>query len=187
MKTKKLIIGAMIAAGLTSGAFAADMTIERQKELCNKSKDKIWVEKTKACIPKNPCMDSKYEAYCDRTFKDINYAKPGVFFIMHYDVDEFIERDSRYVSLLLKDENYITFEFSGLTDTDASGLFMMSCAMMRGEYGGSYFLSPSNSTEYVCKNVSEEDCKKYADRSPIYNSQTLECKIQRSGNIKLMD
>lgn len=71
---KNIIISAILVAS-TFGANAATMTLERQKELCNKSTTKIWVDAgvLSSCVSKAPCWDTSpvSRKFCDnKSFAD---------------------------------------------------------------------------------------------------------------------
>lgn len=74
MKKKTLfnisVIALAVTAAIQFGASAMD--VARQKELCDKSKTKVWIESDKACIPENPCKKDKYAKYCNKTFSGID-------------------------------------------------------------------------------------------------------------------
>ncbi len=71
MKVKNILM-TTVAMAMVCGAASAEMTRERQKELCDKSPIRIWVEKTGSCVPKNACKAAdRFKSYCNRTFKDI--------------------------------------------------------------------------------------------------------------------
>jgi len=65
----KKILLSVIAGLIAIGSASALPSPEDRKALCEKHPDKyVWVAKTQACIPINPCMsdDKKIEkAYCD--------------------------------------------------------------------------------------------------------------------------
>lgn len=67
MKTK-LILGALLCATICGSAFA--ISVDDRQAFCNQYPDKyVWVEKTQACVPVDPCdstiQDIK-DAYCVR-------------------------------------------------------------------------------------------------------------------------
>ena len=73
-KTFCSILAGMVVVG---SAFADAPTIEDRRALCEKHPDKyVWVEKTEACVPINPCESDNAEiksAYCDAvTFSSIH-------------------------------------------------------------------------------------------------------------------
>ena len=74
----KVLIGGVMMATLAATSANAAITVEQRKAACEKSADKVWVDTTEACVPKNACNNSAYEAYCNRDFSDIHVASIAV-------------------------------------------------------------------------------------------------------------
>ena len=71
MKTK-LILGALLGATICGSAFA-DASVDTRRAFCEQADGFVWVEKTQACIPENPCdftveadQPEIYDAYCKK-------------------------------------------------------------------------------------------------------------------------
>ena len=65
MKTK-LILGALLGATICGSAFA-DASVDKRRDFCKQTDGFVWVEKTQACIPENPCESTNEEikkSYC---------------------------------------------------------------------------------------------------------------------------
>ncbi len=75
MKVSKIILASLLGVVVVNSAIADDY--EGARNRCKSKSDKIWVEKTHECIPENPCKDSKFEAYCNRMFKDVEVQDLG--------------------------------------------------------------------------------------------------------------
>ena len=74
----KILVGGIMGVILATTCANAALTTEQLRAACEKSDKTVWVEATNACIPKNPCNDSKYDTYCDNTFSDLHVASPVV-------------------------------------------------------------------------------------------------------------
>ncbi len=78
---KKTLLSVLAGLTVMGSAFADGPSVEDRKKLCQLLIDKgthVWVEKTKACIPVNPCKSDDVqikEAYCinDLTFDGVGY------------------------------------------------------------------------------------------------------------------
>lgn len=82
MNKKKLLsnVITMTAVAVISSVAHGAMSIERQQELCNKSKQKkVWDEYHNVCVPQNACKkeqknkeNNKYAAHCTDVFNEID-------------------------------------------------------------------------------------------------------------------
>lgn len=62
----------MAAVAVISSTAHGAMSIERQQELCNKSKNKIWDSFYQRCVPENACAKDNYMAHCQMVFSNID-------------------------------------------------------------------------------------------------------------------
>lgn len=66
---KKIIMTSLAVIFAAGAVCAAEMTVERKRELCNKSDKKVWVESDTACVPIDACDKNNYrEKYCAGSF-----------------------------------------------------------------------------------------------------------------------
>lgn len=74
MNKKNFLTGiiTMTAVAVLHTAAHSAMSIERQQELCNKSKNKVWDEYSSVCVPENACKNDKYVGHCQSVFSDID-------------------------------------------------------------------------------------------------------------------
>ncbi|MDR1696702.1 MAG: hypothetical protein LBR41_00585 [Rickettsiales bacterium] len=88
---KKRIMGAVIATAAISNANSATMSLERQRELCDKSATKMWVEETNACVNmssfqiamKKSCQGKWWNVF-DKDEKGVFYARENECFFDMY-------------------------------------------------------------------------------------------------------
>lgn len=121
------MIGAFLSAVVISGASAYDQT---DKEKCLANPDKVvWVEAKGACVPKNPCTNDKFKAYCDeKTFasiNDISWLHASILGNLRLGPNgagaDFKTSvvDENYI-YILDSVDYIVYKFSGFTDEQSS-------------------------------------------------------------------
>lgn len=128
---KKLFLFALAGLMVVGSAFALPSPEDR-KALCEKRPDKyVWVAKTEACVPINPCLSNNDEirkAYC------IGFALPR-----EQDKREMIIR--RYAEKVLgvrvdniKELNTCPDQEVGVSCSKAVGIYMSDGMYMVGEY-----------------------------------------------------
>lgn len=64
----KKILSSILVGTVVVGTATALPTPGDRKKVCEQNPQKVWVEKTKACIPTNPCLPENvdtYGAYCE--------------------------------------------------------------------------------------------------------------------------
>ena len=66
---KKTLFVIMGILAIVSSANAVDTA--QIKAVCQNSGKTLWDEHNQVCIPKNPCKNEKFEAYCNRIYKDV--------------------------------------------------------------------------------------------------------------------
>lgn len=150
MKTTLLTIFVVFA--VVGTAFAVPSAGDR-KALCKKYSDKyVWVEKSEACIPVNPCLSdaiSIRNAYCDNIFADVGVKNYGVAeeLVRQYIGGSFavnkVPGSNRYVAATqqagdaLSVYDYRVFEFQDVgingDDTDDAA-FRAACLAYNGNY-----------------------------------------------------
>ena len=131
MKTK-LILGALLGATICGSAFA-DSSVDTRRAFCEQADGFVWVEKTKACIPVNPCGNDNAEivqAYC---IEVPFYSTPAVYnaFVekgLHSEVKkgEFIKLSDDKTAVYTTDGDYRVFK--RMPKTDYAGLHQMIAA-----------------------------------------------------------
>lgn len=61
------VLLSILAGIIVAGSASAVPSVDARKKACEQQPDKVWVEKTKACIPANSCSQDNYEirnVYC---------------------------------------------------------------------------------------------------------------------------
>lgn len=116
-KTFCSILAGMVVVG---SAFAAAPTIEDRRALCEKHPDKyVWVDKTGACIPVNPCLSEKSEikdAYCPRIGNIFLNERQRNMVIEKY-VQKVLNTNVTNIKLVFSDPKYNS-EYVGIKTSD---------------------------------------------------------------------
>ncbi len=191
MKTK-MIMGALIAMTAISGANAYN---QADKDKCLANPDKVvWIESKGACIPVNPCNNSKYEAYCNRIFKDVQVAnKSNALDLIRLYSEKFFgtrycDIESKWIGNTLSSDgtligddyygcklngNYIVFQFDDVSESNEAvgfyGIHQGVCLV----FGGQPDWKSMTPREYFCTGVSEADCKPEIGRK--YDESNKKC------------
>ncbi len=133
---KKTLLSVIAGLAVINVASAAPSVADR-KALCEKHPDKyVWVAKTEACIPINPCKSSNdgiKESYCSDVFKKIQIGRRDDYKVL---VETYLEKvmgvtgsplggsnsllGDDFVSYKTSDNGYIVFRFDDLSDLTAS-------------------------------------------------------------------
>lgn len=197
MKNKKTLVSA-IAISVTS-IFSIDanaaMSLERQKELCAKSKTKVWDDYIQVCVPENACKKDKYAAHCDYVFDQIDMFSYGIDGQKN-NIDDVIDAMNFYVSNKLGweftcdpesirypaareyDDNFVGCKFGPHYLTFKLGSIMgVSNKKLAGycyTFGAqdiSYSISPSTGTnKLLCDGISLEDCETLGGEYVTYSN-----------------
>ncbi len=193
-KMKKTLLSVIAGLAVINVASAAPSVADR-KALCEKHPDKyVWVAKTEACVPINPCKSDSstiQEAYCNRVFKDVQldnwrkgatvveeYARNnlGVGVIIKELKNHGVEAGlfgQDYVRAVLDDGGYMVFEFDDLSDLGGAdvreGAGRAACAV----YGGAWSSFDGNRRSASCSGVSEAGCAKVAELMTELRDGTL--------------
>ena len=172
---KKTLLS-MTAAVAVIGAANAGI-----KETCLKHPDKLmWVEKTEACVPINPCKSDNTaikEAYCNTAFKDIQLGnwRQGATVVEEYVrsylgisatikelKDHGVETSlfgQDYVRAVLSDGGYMVFEFDDLSDIAGGDKYDGAAEAACLIYGGRYMSRlRAVGTGLYCRDISESGC-----------------------------
>lgn len=126
---KKTLLSVLAAVSVIGSASAVPSPADR-KALCEKHPDKyVWVEKTEACVPINPCVDavgSVKDAYC-------LYAQPTLparSDLFNKIMNRYLEKnlntnlqyssilDSAHIGIKTTDGGYYAIRVSGIDDTN---------------------------------------------------------------------
>ena len=198
---KKTLLSVLAGIAVVGSASALP-SLEDRKALCLKHPDKyVWVEKTEACVPVNPCKSDDINiksAYCNQSFSMVQLGdwRQGVEVVKAYaehvlgvevtttnkqmrkDADvSFFEQD--YLPCKLSDGGYMVFEFDDLSDIAGGDKYRGAIESACRIYGGKYELQGpatfDNNKQTACFNLdSESDCKAVADLSiKILNNDVL--------------
>lgn len=185
---KKTLLSVIAGLAVINAASAVPSPADR-KALCEKHPDKyVWVEKTEACVPINPCKSDSstiQEAYCNRVFKDVQLGnwRKGATVVEEYArnnlgvgavlilENSFFGQD--YVRAVLDDGGYMVFEFDDLSDLGGAdvreGAGRAACAV----YGGAWSSFDGNQRSASCSGVSEAGCAKVAELMTELRDGTL--------------
>ncbi|MCR5193898.1 MAG: hypothetical protein K6B71_00005 [Alphaproteobacteria bacterium] len=180
---KKTLLSVLAGLTVMGSEFADGPSVEDRKKLCQLLIDKgthVWVEKTKACIPVNPCLSVDEEikkAYCNTVFADVQVGvgqdrklaekwleKHG------YSVGPIIMHGSTKGERVIGDDylafkvdsgsNYIQFQFDDVSEsvepTRALGIAKGICKIYNGnvtDEAGSALTKVS----VFCANIKSED------------------------------
>jgi len=137
---KNFLLSVLAGLMVVGSAFAAP-TPEQRKEMCLKHPNKyVWVEKTQACIEKNPCKSDDnviQKAYCNRVFADLElpwetageYVAEAYIKNVLHTTGSYLDNLGRnatmhvwgqdYMDYKLSDGGYVVFEFDDLMDESA--------------------------------------------------------------------
>ena len=177
---KKTLLSVIAGLAVIGSACAAPTPADR-KALCEKHPEKyVWVEKTQACVPINPCKSDNsaiQEAYCNRVFKNVQLGNwtEGVTAVKAY-LQKYLAVDMTnstralrrevdtsvfgqdYIPAKTSDGGYMVFEFDDLSDIAGSdrydGAVESSCIIQGGRYS---FVTTEGDGLY-CLNMDESDC-----------------------------
>lgn len=172
---KTLLTSALIAM-TTVGSFAAEMTVARQKELCERSIDKIWVENKNACVPIHACKENNFANYCDKTFRDIQVSNAGMaqklanIYVKQIGIQCDTEL-SRYPKLFGQDfvscynKDYLEFEFDDIAERNA---WTAQIGYMKGlclAFGGENPIADGG--KVGCHNIQADKCTELSKEASL--------------------
>lgn len=169
---KKLMIGIAGIMAMVASVNAADT--EKIKAACQSSDKTVWVEKTQACVPVNPCESGNEtirSLYCQNHADVFYYAVPkgnittidviNIYAKYYKDLycqvseQNIVEKDG-YVFVPCSGKDYVVFKFSA-SETDSLGvvtdLLCPEGSIKTTNYDGRTY----------CKNVSHKDCDTVKD------------------------
>ena len=177
---KKTLLSAVAGLAVIGSVFAVPSVSDR-KALCEKHPEKyVWVEKTQACVPINPCKSDNsaiQEAYCNRVFKNVQLGNwtEGVVAVKAYlqkylavnmmnsnlklrhEVDTSVFGQD-YIPAKTSDGGYVVFEFDDLSDIAGGdrydGAVESACIIQ----GGRYASITTEGNGLYCLNMDESDC-----------------------------
>lgn len=180
---KKTLLTSVGVLGALIGVANAEVT----KEQCEKIRRMVWVEKDNTCILRNICgsNSSQSNSYCSKTFVQTQTMTPeqayklvNMYLIKKGDGNKCQKVELRdlnpnntgqdFVQCTTAD-GYYEFEFDDVSESFVStareSIAKVICGgMYSGEFveggdrrGGYYKF------DYGCSNISEEDCKTFAD------------------------
>lgn len=132
------------------GTALAVPSLGDRRAMCEKYSDKyVWVEKSEACVPSNPCVSdvaSIRNTYCNNAFSDVSVRNYGVAeeLVRRYMGAGFTVRkhpgSDRYIVAtqtaddVLSTYDYLVFEFRDIGSNDQEDAFIGACLA----YGGAY-------------------------------------------------
>ena len=175
---------------VVGSTFAAGLTVEQQKTMCDKYPTQfVWVKNTNYCVPRDVCTSGSFEdqkGYCNRTFESVQFhkgpdAKDMVnLYAKIHGLDckatskevECHGLGQDYISC--EGNDYMEFEFDDICDSKAlsssSGLEVVACNLIAGGDVGEL------GDESTCNKITEEKCElidktvQRLEATPHYNS-----------------
>ena len=177
---KKTLLSVIAGLAVINAASAVPSPADR-KALCEKHPEKyVWVEKTEACVPINPCKSDNsaiQEAYCIRVFKNVQLGNwtEGVVAVKAY-LQKYLavnmtssnlklrqQMDTSlfgqdYIPAKTSDGGYVVFEFDDLSDIAGGDSYdgaVESACIIQG--GMTTFVTTEGKGLY-CLNMKETDC-----------------------------
>ena len=170
MKVSKIILASILGAVVLNCANADDYDGPRNR--CKSKSDKIWVERTKACIPENPCKDSNFEKYCNRDFKNLDTGLVGykilidVYTKTHGISCEPENTESKIFGqdyVLCQGQDVLVFEFDDIDDAlfnnEEHAPFQFSWEEMCRALGKTSLQKDMEyGSYYECQGITEDDC-----------------------------
>lgn len=178
-KMKKLMIGIAGIMAMVASVNAADT--DKIKAACQASDKTLWVERNKVCIPKNPCKDEKFEAYCNRTYKDYQCTETYEYQVLvaayalgHNLSCTVLESDSHLVGqdyVICAGDDVMVFEFDDINDTRTE-ISAEQTAERRKEYKRMICeaVGGACNSKSECLDVSETLCHKLEKELAGYHS-----------------
>lgn len=181
----KKIISMSLAVILTVGAAsAAEMTVDRKRELCKKSNNKVWVENTAACVPIDACSKNKYKVqYCQGGFSQsfgistYESRQKFNFFINEYvknrlgrssgcDEIRILETNTSFYVACLSDGDMFAFGELGKVPAESNDYFEISssllcAALSKTGQGMQMDLENGKIVKSVCAGIDEANCLKW--------------------------
>lgn len=184
----KKLVCAIVGIMSISGVNANEVGIDQLRIACQSSEKTLWVERNQLCIPRNPCKSEKFEAYCNRLFKDIQTLDLGYMVLIDIYAQTHglsckpVRQDSKLFGqdyVLCDGVDVMVFEFDdihnhSLLSVPEERLFGY-CYAIGGQIGGS-------DGKYVCFDVSKRDCDIAARIVEEYGfSKNYEYSVNESG------
>jgi hypothetical protein len=184
----------MAAVLATSAANAYDDGIKKK---CLENPDKVvWIESRGACIPRNPCENNRFEAYCSRVFEKVQLETTELgekFADMYvkeklglaegcttiYSYASSIPGNTDWVECHIGDKNFIEFTFDDMSENFSTtynlGIIKAICAI-KGNHWSDAALGCVVDNETQCQNFNSEVNKYMPDEGQYkYNNDTKLC------------
>ncbi len=203
----RIFIGIVLIVISIVSAFAIPTLADRQHLCESKPLSFVWVEKTNACIPINPCEsqeDDIRDGYCIPSIATVESEKNAELVMQRYtekvlnthviNVIPITSKDDKYLIYLgvrTADDSYYVFRFYkpfGMPVAD--NLLIAAC----WAYGKSYVEQETKENEYWCTVHDENECTDIVDfasllvgemvSGEIVNLGTTLCKMNRTTNKK---
>lgn len=185
---KKTLLSVLAGIAVIGSASAVPSVGDR-KEMCEKKDGWVWVEKTQACIPVNPCDDSNDKsiigAYCFPLEGTTESITNGIsvwdvmdFYTEYKNSDCRIAREKVFVQggktlVPCIGNEYIVFELSG------DDLFLVTDALCW--IGGYTARMPYDGWPTQCSDASKDYCEllkqKFGDKTEIEHTENGTCVI----------
>ena len=177
---KKTLLS-VLASFLVIGSAFAVPSVDERKALCDKHPDKyVWVEKTQACVPVNPCESANSDiraAYCAESVpvlpSDISKRNTimdeYVHRVMGTVPSEIKEVSDKVVGIKTDDGRYIAFMYGSLSDQSSCLLNLMYAVSVYGHLAIDLHQMDGTETNHFLLgygdygDISEEEMKNIAD------------------------
>lgn len=164
---KKIVFG-ILALFVVAGSVSAVPSVDDRRAMCEKTDGYVWVPKTKACIPVNPCKSDNFtikDAYCVdifdevQTHGDLYLGLVELYARAHKLQCAPVEQKAKLVGqdyVMCMGDDVRVFEFDDIQDSNStkSSDFFVNLATGLCEAVGGYFDSDDN----LCKDVLVEEC-----------------------------
>lgn len=186
MKVSKIILASLLSAIAINSVMADEYDGPRNR--CKSKSDKVWVENTKTCVPKNPCKDSDYKDYCHREFARVEttnltaarYLAQGYLEIKGFSkVDCFSNKTGEetslfgqnYIACTTNAGNYFVFEFDDTTNDEPTSketfeekgeAASILCEIVGGKLADGY--------DFKCMGIEKDSC--YAWNVALFRAYT---------------
>ncbi len=186
-----------ILAGLTViGSASAVPSPADRKALCEKHPEKyVWVEKTQACVPINPCKsdnsDIVYGGYCVYAFEVPDDLDKATLILQRYvqkrlksNVANARRIDNNYFALKTTDGGYIVFETVFLRETTLRDIARAAFTIYGYNWGDGSSGEDHGGREYVLGRVgNQEICQDIADFVSLVHGEPVEWRYSDFGDM----
>ena len=186
---KTLLVSFLTGITFAGAAFAVPTPEDRQK-LCEKDPFKyVWVKKTQACVPVDPCAslnDKIQEAYCIKaggvansaTAKEIitRYMKN----VMKVDIKSVKLLATSTYGVYTSDDGYYAVIFGGYDYGDEVKSQLNAACWAYGKKN--YFYTDNGDNRYGCLDVkSQKECDNIADFASLLFGNVVEGEVEQLG------